>query len=187
MSAATVAPAALAGCHTGSDAQTTQLYTAASGTDVRDGDVKILDALVVDNEDGTGLLIGGLLNTTTAPDALATVTAADPAAEDAPITVSEPTTPVELVPDRLVQLADPELVETSAIVLEGEAIEPGEVVEVTLEFEVAGSVSAEVPVVPRELAWATVATPPPVEEPPAESEGSGSTDGQGDQGGQGGG
>ena len=53
----------LTGCATGFGAQTTTIYTAPAGADVRTGDVKGLNMLVVADGDGGGTLVAALVNT----------------------------------------------------------------------------------------------------------------------------
>src|SRR5215510_5282447 len=47
---------ALSGCSTSFDAQTNAVYDPAAGTNARGGGVDVLNALIVDNADGTGTL-----------------------------------------------------------------------------------------------------------------------------------
>ena len=158
----------LAGCATGVDAQTTAYYNAPAGTDERGGDVKGLNMLVVADDSGAGTLVAALLNTTDTEDELVAVTATDPDTGDE-LTVTGLDSPVPLPPNVLVQLID-DTVESGPVGIGGEALEPGQVLEVSLQFARAGAVSAEVPVMTREGDYADVPTPAPEPEPQPESE-----------------
>jgi len=60
--AAGCAVAAISGCaDTGSDAQTNAVYDAGIGSNARGGGVDVLNALIVDNGDGTGTVSATLL------------------------------------------------------------------------------------------------------------------------------
>jgi hypothetical protein len=54
--AAGAAMTALTGCSTSFDAQTNAVYDPGAGTNARGGGVDVLNALIVDNADGTGTL-----------------------------------------------------------------------------------------------------------------------------------
>ena len=155
---ALVAAGALSGCGTGFEAQTTTVYTAPVGADVRTGDVKGLNMLVVAGTDGTGTLVAALVNTTDEDDQLEEVTVTD-IDGDQPLTVTGLDAPVELPPHTLVQVADGEI---PPIGVNGEAVEAGQVLSVNLRFSRAGAVVAEVPVVAAEGDYADVPTPEPV-------------------------
>ncbi len=65
-------PLGLSGC--GFDAPTDQVYTPAVGVNNQDGQVDVLNALIVSAEDGSGTLVVSLANNDQAePDALAGV------------------------------------------------------------------------------------------------------------------
>lgn len=63
----------LGACTRGFDAQTNQHYQAAVGANVH-GDVDVLNALVVVNDDGSGTISAGFVNNTGDEDALSSVT-----------------------------------------------------------------------------------------------------------------
>lgn len=162
-----VVATASTGCHTGMDAQTTDPYTAPAGTNVRTGDVDALNLLIVEGDDSRGVLVAGLVNETDADDALESVAATDTALEfdAAQITVTQPEQPIVLPAHGLVKLADPDSADSATtLVLEGDAVQAGAVLSVRLVFAQAASITAEVPVVPRSGTYASVPTPPTVEE-----------------------
>ena len=149
------------GCAVGFDAQTTQFYTAPEGTDVRGGDVEGLNMLVVDNGDGTGTLVAALVNNNSDDDdTLTKITALDPDDDEAQVKVSGADKPLPLPAGGLVQLAD-----TGQVVLTGDPVFAGQVLSLTLTFERAGAITAEVPVVPRDERYEDVPTPAPTPVP----------------------
>ena len=157
---ALVAAGALSGCATGFEAQTTTVYTAPVGADVRTGDVKGLNMLVVAGSDGTGTLVAALVNTTDEDDQLVEVSVAD-IDSDETLTVTGLDAPVDLPARTLVQVADGEL---PPIGVDGEPVQAGQVLRVNLRFAMAGAIVAEVPVVAAEGDYAEVPTPEPVTE-----------------------
>ncbi|MDF2967129.1 MAG: hypothetical protein K0Q93_907 [Nocardioidaceae bacterium] len=161
---ALVLTAGLAGCATGLDAQTTTYYNAPAGIDVRTGDVKGLNMLVVADEAGSATLVAALLNTADEEDELVAVTATDPDSGEQ-LTVTGLESPVPLPPDQLVQLIDDTL-ESGPVGVSSETLEPGQVLQIDLQFARAGAVSAEVPVLAHEGDYAEVPIPEP--EPGAE-------------------
>ncbi len=165
---ALAATCALSACGVGFDAQTTKIYTAPEGTDVRDGDVKGLNLLLVDNGDGSGTLVAALVNQADEVDSLQTIVAtdtdADGADEAVDLEVSGFDEPVELPAGKLVQLADGDPV----IALTGDTIAAGGFVQVTMTFTRAGSITADIPVVERAEPYADVPVPEP--EPAPEPE-----------------
>lgn len=155
-----VAAGALSGCATGFEAQTTTVYTAPEGADVRTGDVEGLNMLVVSGSDGTGTLVAALVNTTDEDDQLVEVSAAD-IDTDETLTVTGLDAPVDLPPSTLVQVADGEV---TPIGINGEPVQAGQVLRLSLRFAMAGAVVAEVPVVTAEGHYAEVPTAEPVTE-----------------------
>jgi hypothetical protein len=155
--------AVVGGCATGFDAQTTTVYTAPAGADVRTGDVKGLNMLVVADDEGTGTLVAALVNATDEDDELVSLTVADIDSDDS-VTVTGLDAPVPLPAGQLVQLADGEM---APVGLEGDPVVAGQVLRINLRFSRAGAVVAEVPVVAREGDYAEVPTP----EPPADTAG----------------
>ncbi len=140
-----VAPV-LASCSLGTsnfDAQTNQFYTPGEGVNERSGGVDLLNALVVADEAGRGRFIAGLVNNSdTTDDALLEVQGAG---DDGDVQGSLEA-PIDVVADGFVQLAD----EGDPVLLEGEAIVPGEFVEVTVTFQEADALTVELPVVTAE-------------------------------------
>jgi copper(I)-binding protein len=155
---------AVSACSTGFGAQTTTMYTAPAGADVRTGDIKGLNMLVVADE-GSGTLVAALVNPTEDDDELVGVTATD-LDSDAEISVTGLDTPVELPAGELVQVAA-EDDEVTPIGLSGDSVQPGQVLQLSLQFSRAGAISAEIPVVTREGAYTSVPTPPTPETPDA--------------------
>jgi hypothetical protein len=155
-----VLAAALSACGTGFDAQTTTVYTAPAGADVRTGDVKGLNMLVVAQGDGSGTLVAALVNAAEdeEDDELTAVTLEDIDSGDA-LTVSGLDSPVSLPAGELVQVADGEI---TTIGISGEAVEPGQVLRINLRFARAGAITAEIPVVDGAAEeYAEVPTPEP--------------------------
>lgn len=166
---ALAATSAVSACATGFDAQTTDLYNAPAGSDVRTGDVKGLNMLVVADGEGSGTLVAALANTTDEDDQLLAITAGD---VDEPVTVSGLDTPVPVGAGELVQLAalEPEGA-GGAIGLSGDSVQVGRLVPVSMRFERAGAVMADLLVVEREDEFEDVPSLPtsaptgPAEEP----------------------
>ena len=167
---ALAATCAVSACAVGFDAQTTQVYTAPEGADAREGDVKGLNMLVVDNGGGTGTLVAALVNNADDDDSLEQVTAAD-VDDGGAIEVGGLDGPVELPSGTLVQLAQAQTV----IELVGDPVVAGQVITINLTFTRAGAITAEVPVVMRTDTYAEVPFPeaPPTPQPgePAPTEG----------------
>lgn len=153
---ALAATCGLPACAVGTDAQTNQVYTAAEGADVRDGDVEGLNLLVVDNGDGTGTLVAALVNNADEDDSLEQVAASDPDG-GGEISVTGIDAPIELPAGDLVQLADLEPV----VVLSGDPIAAGQVIRIDLAFTRAGAISTDIPVVLRDETYQDVPTPAP--------------------------
>jgi hypothetical protein len=141
-----VAPV-LASCSFGTsnfDAQTNQFYTPAEGVNERSGGIDVLNALVVADDAGRGRFIAGLVNNSDlTDDALTEVQGSGDYSE----IQGSLETPIEIVADGFVQLAD-EGVEP--VVLTGDQLVPGSFVELTITFEEADAVTVQLPVVPAE-------------------------------------
>ncbi len=60
----------LAGCGTGFQAQTNQIYQPGPGITVRDGGVYAINTLIVTDGNGNGTLVAALVNQAARPDTL---------------------------------------------------------------------------------------------------------------------
>lgn len=140
---------ALAAC--GFNAQTDKVYQAATGVNDRDGEVYVLNALVVSGEDGSGTLATSLSNQNqTQRDQLTGITG-----DGATATVDKPIT---VPPGGLVNLAD-----SGKIAVDGSNVKPGGYVTLTLTFANGQSTTMKVPVVSHEGDYADVPLPKPSE------------------------
>ena len=135
---------ALTAC--GFNAQTDQVYQPAVGVNNRDGNVDIINALVVSDTDGSGTFAGTLVNNDqTNDDALESVTGTG-------ITASRRT--VQVPAAGAVPLGD-----TGAVSLKGEGIKAGGWVELTFVFSSGQSTSMKVPVVEATGDYADITLP----------------------------
>jgi len=116
--------------------QTDQVYQPGVGVNNRDGTVDVLASVVVFVGEGKGTFVATLVNK-------------DPEKDDKLVSVSgedvraQLTAPIDIPAGGLVNLAD-----SGAIGLEGDTIEPGAFVRVTLTFESGQSSEVNAPVVP---------------------------------------
>jgi hypothetical protein len=130
----------------GFSVQTDQVYQAAVGVNDRSGQVHILNALIVSDEDGSGTFAGTLVNkSTTEDDRLESVTGEG-------ITASRRT--IEIPAGGIATLA-----ESGDVTLTGDAIEPGVFVTLTFAFSDGDSVTVSMPVVAAEGGYADVPMP----------------------------
>ena len=137
---------ALTAC--GFSAQTDQVYQPAVGVNDRSEQVYVLNALVVSGEDGSGTFAGTLVNTDqTTDDTLDSVSGAG-------ITTKRRTVDVDVPAGGTARLA-----ETGEIQLEGDGIEPGKFVEITLGFSSGQTTTMTVPVVEATGDYAEVPLP----------------------------
>jgi len=138
---------ALMACGAGFDAQTSQPYQPAEGTNVDSGGIAVRNLLVLASEDGKGELHGVIVNKGTTDDTLATL---DAAAADAPATpeAEEPAT-ITVGNDRPMTLAAgstltlPPPTGQPFTVTGGK---PGEMVKVTITFAKAAPITVSIPV-----------------------------------------
>lgn len=142
----------LSGCGTGFGAQTSQMYDAGSGTNHREGDIEILNALFVDNGDETATLSTGVINNAEETDSIESVSAT---AGGDDVTV-ELRSPVELPHGDLVSVGT-----EPSIVLPDGGFQNGYLVHLTLTFQNAAPIEIDVPVEARTSAYESVATPAP--------------------------
>ncbi|MDQ3166739.1 MAG: hypothetical protein M3Q17_11410 [Actinomycetota bacterium] len=143
----------LTGCGTGFGAQTQQVYDAGEGVNVRAGDVWALNALVVDNGDGSGTLSVSLLDKSGDGDELVGVKVTTVA--DEPIEVAQTPQPLVLCADQLAILGT-----TAAVTLEGDSFAAGYNVTLSMTFRDAEPVRVQVPVVERTDVYDSVAATP---------------------------
>ena len=132
----------LTGCSTGFDAEVLQVYDAGIGVNDRSSDVYVLNALVVDNGDGSGTLSVSLLDKSGEGDQLVAVEAAT--VEGEPIDVALNAEPLELCAEQLA------VVGTNAeVTLTGDNFTAGDMIEMAFTFRDAEPVRMQVPVVSR--------------------------------------
>ncbi len=148
---AVTAAASVSACGTGFDSPTSQVYNAPAGTDIREGEVKVLSAVIVTDEEGAATLSAGLVGTDT-DDALVGIEVTD--SEDMPVTTEIAGGSVKIPADELVQTA-----EDSEIAIAGDGLEPGTLVDVAFTFERAGPVSGSLIIMAAEGAYADVPVP----------------------------
>ena len=135
-----------AACGANFEAQTNQVYQQAAGANSRAGDVYALNVLAV--AEGTrARLVGALLNKARSGDALVDVEVR--AGGQSVQTSLGSTRPLR--PEQLVQLE-----ESKPIILSGDAVTAGSVIEVTLTFRNAAPVTLMAPVVDRTGPYATI-------------------------------
>ncbi len=126
--------AALSSC--GFDYPTDRVNQAAAGANNRDASVDVLGARIVATSDGTGRLIGTLVNNESEPAELVAVTSAD---GEATATFD----PIEVAGNRSVNLA----ADDGPVVPVSGEFAAGEVVELTFEFGTDEKVTENIPVV----------------------------------------
>ncbi len=148
---------AVTGCSTGFGAQTSEVYNAPAGTDIRIGDVKVLSAAIV-VEDDAATLSAGLVGPANADDALTSVQVTD--ADGAPVTTEIADDTVDIPADTLVQTA-----RDAEIAIDGTGLEPGRLLDVSFTFENAQPVSGQLMVMDRAGAYADVSIPDPPAQP----------------------
>jgi len=151
----------LSGCGTGFSAQTNQTYDAGVGSNHSDGQIKVLNALFVDNGDDTATFSASLLNKDTNAHTLTAVTTTTTAGTPIASTLAAPRKLEPQVPYTPGTNGD--------IILTGE-FPAGGFVKVTLEFDGAAPVSINAPIVERSGMYEGVATQPVTPEPSASNE-----------------
>jgi hypothetical protein len=144
----------LSACGTGLDAQTTRVYNAPTGADLRGPDVDALGSAVVITGAGRGTLVTGLVGPADSDDALTGVQVTGDEGTDFTATVEGGN--LAIPAGELVQTAD-----EAPILIAGEALEAGRLVRVQLAFERGAPVDGYVPVVTREGIYAEIPTPTP--------------------------
>lgn len=142
--AATIAAStllALSAC--GFEAQTNQQYQAAVGANTH-GDVDVLNAVVVANDDGSGTISTGFVNNTDAEQSLSSVSATTMSGEELPVRGLR-----LLLPLPKDQLASLGLSSDSGGFRITEGVEAGYYVKLTFSFTDSAPVTIEAPVVTR--------------------------------------
>lgn len=163
-----VAPA-LAACGAGSDANMAQPYIATEAAEKSQNGITVAQAFILGPESGQTLPAGSaaplyltMVNDNPEADQLTGITTDPQAASSA-----KATSPIALPPQTLVKSANP----TPQIVIEGirEPLRGGETMRLTLEFQNAGSIPMDVPVITRSREFATL-QPAPESSPSPETE-----------------
>lgn len=133
---------ALSAC--GFSAQTDQVYQPATGVDNRDGQVNVLNALIVSAHDGAGTFAGTLVNTN--------LSQADQLVS---ITDSKGTVAIPVPPNGLVNLAT-----AGEVRLKNADIVPGGWVSLTLQFASGQTTQIDAPVVQNKDEYADIPVGP---------------------------
>lgn len=132
----------------GFNAQTDQDYQPAEGVNNRDGQIDVLNALVVSGEKGSGTFVATLVNKSQdEDDALVNITGQDVAGVDQRI---------EVPAAGLVNLAD-----EGEIALRGSRIQPGNFISLRLVFDSGQRTTVKVPVVADTGDYAGIPVPGP--------------------------
>ncbi len=158
---ATTALLALSAC--GFDAQTNQQYQAAVGANLH-GDVDVLNALLVANEDGSATISAGFVNNTDSEQALSSVTATTLTGEELPVRGLRLLLP--LPDDKLATLG---YASDAGGFRVTEGAEAGYYVKVTFSFTDSAAVTIEAPVVPRTAEYDKVVGKNPLPDEPTPS------------------
>ena len=135
-----------AACGANFEAQTNQVYQQAAGANSRAGDVYAMNVLAV-AEENRARLVGALLNKARSRDALVDVQVR----AGGQSVQTSPGSKRTLRPEQLVQLE-----EGKPIMVSGDAVVAGSVIEVTLTFRNAAPVTLTAPVVDRTGPYATI-------------------------------
>jgi hypothetical protein len=149
--ALTLAVPLLAACGPNFGAQTDQIYNPAEGTNNRDGDIDVLNALIVAEEDGSGRLIAGLSNATDEEVELTGVVG-----DGNDVQFGTDGGDAAVPPGGFLQLADDDAALISA---NGADVVVGEFVRLTMSFSNGDEVDINVPVVVPGETYADVELP----------------------------
>lgn len=144
----------LAGCSTGFGAQTTEVYNAPAGTDIRGGEVEVLSGAIVIDGDGAGTLSGGLVGPQNSADALTSVQVTD--GEGAPVEVEIRRGSVPIPAGELVLMA-----EDADIAIAADTLAAGMLADVAFTFQAGGPVSGSLVVMAQEGTYEDVEIPKP--------------------------
>ena len=137
--ALTLLPLGLTAC---TSAATEFVYQPAQGVNDRDGDVDVLNALIVTGEDGEGRFIAGLANDN--PDEADAITGVAGSGEDTEVNVQFAGGETEIPAAGFLQLAEDD---AAMVSVSGETVQPGTFVRLTVTFSNAEPVELNVPVV----------------------------------------
>ena len=144
----------LTGCSTGFGAQTTEVYNAPAGTDIRGGEVEVLSGAIVIDGDGAGTLSGGLVGPQNSADALTSVQVTD--GEGAPVEVEIRRGSVPIPAGELVLMA-----EDAEIAIAADTLAAGMLADVAFTFQEGGPVSGALVVMAQEGTYEDVEIPKP--------------------------
>jgi hypothetical protein len=139
VAAVVLAAPALSSCGVSFDAQTDQVYNPAVGVDDRDGNVDVLNALIVSGTDGSGTVVASLVNNDQVDDD--TLRSVAGAGADAGLKVT-PGGKTAIAAGSLLNLA-----KEGSITVRGQRVRPGNFVELTFNFDRGEAATLKVPVV----------------------------------------
>ena len=147
---------ALGACGVSFGAQTDQVYQPADGTNARDGEVHVLNALIVSDTPGTGRLIAGLSNENTSTSD--TLTGVRGAGESQGVTFALDGGSTTIPAGGLLQLADPS---SANVVATGDPslLKAGGFVRLTISFKNAQEQTLNVPVLEPDETYKDVQLP----------------------------
>ena len=151
----------LAACGTGFDAATSQQYQPGVGTNQREGDVRLYNALLVQNTDDTFSLSVGVVNTTDADQELTGATFV-PLSEEGTLTELEPAVDVAVPAGGLYTLGP----EGEFAGFEVDGLGDGRFVTITLTFDGVGDVVINAPVVDRAARYSEIPAASPEDDAP---------------------
>jgi len=129
----------VAGCGVNFNAQTDQVYNPTVGVDNRNGQVDVLNALIVSGSDGSGTVVASLSNNDELKDD--TLTSVTGALDDSSLKVT-PGGETTIPAGGLLNMAT-----QSKFFAHGKQITPGAFVNITFNFAHAGAIPVDVPVV----------------------------------------
>ncbi len=132
---------ALSACGVNFKAQTDQVYTPAEGVNNREGQVDVLNALIVSDSAGSGRFVAAFSNNTDGEETLTSVTGLG---VDEQIDFALDGGDFAVPGYGFLQLADPDAGVVSA---QGDPVKPGYFVKIRLQFSDADPVDLQVPVV----------------------------------------
>ena len=156
---------ALSSCGVNFKAQTDQVYTPAEGVNNRDGNMDVLNALIVSDSEGTGRFVAGFSNNT---DQESTLTAVTGLGVDQQIEFTLDDGDFTVPGYGFLQLADPD---SGMVTASGDPIKAGYFVDVELQFSDSDPVEVQVPVVPPGEDFTDVPLPTPSSSPTDDSSG----------------
>lgn len=166
-----VAVVGLSACGANFDAQTSQIYQAAEGTNDRSALVYSLNTLVVGDGEGNGTVVARLVNNGPVEDALESYTAQQDDGTEIKVVALEEPIPIATAPspDQSIQVGTDGLLR-----LTGDNFAPGDFVTLNFVFSESEPLSMEVPVVPVTPEYASIPVgpvPTPTDETDTPAEG----------------